>query len=145
MAGFVPSAAMAALQTGMTMAQQKASYAAQKGEAKARAAQIQQAQDIDIRQRQERLRRALATQRAIFGSRGLSTSASANAVLGGLAAEAHRDMQDAADLAEARVEQIGSQLASAQRRNLLAATQPYNRLAFSALQRNLETHPLLEG
>lgn len=145
MAGFVPSAAMAALQMGVSMAQQKASYAAQKGETKARVAQIQQAQEIDARDRQERLRRALAAQRARFGAQGVSSSGSANAVLEGLAAEANREQIEADALAETRIQQLGSELASAQRKNLLAAVQPYNRLAFSALQRNLDTHPLLEA
>ena len=145
MAGFVPSAAMAALQMGVSMAQQKASYAAQKGEAKARAAQIQQAQDIDARDRQERLRRALATQRARFGAQGLSASSSADAVQEGLAAEANREAVEANALAQTRIQQLGSELASAQRKNLLTATQPYNRLAFSALQRNLNTNPLFEA
>jgi hypothetical protein len=145
MAGFVPSAAMAALQMGVTMAQQKATYAAQKGEAKTKAAQIQLAQDVDARDRQERLRRALAAQRARFGGQGLSASSSANAVLEGLAAEANREQAGANALAQGRVDQLGSALASAQRKNLLAAAQPYNRLAFNVLQRNLDTHPLLEA
>ncbi|MDS4074240.1 MAG: hypothetical protein RKL24_13830, partial [Defluviicoccus sp.] len=118
---------------------------AQKGETKARVAQIQQAQEIDARDRQERLRRALATQRARFGAQGVSSSGSSNAVLEGLAAEANREQIEANALAETRIQQLGSELASAQRKNLLAAVQPYNRLAFSALQRNLDTHPLLEA
>lgn len=145
MAGFVPSAAMAALQMGVTLAQQKASYADQKGEAKARAAQIQQAQDIDARDRQERLRRALAAQRAKFGAQGLSGSGSAYAVLEGLAAEANREQAEANALAQTRIQQLGSEFASAQRKNLLAAAQPYNRLAFNVLQRNLNTNHLLEA
>lgn len=136
---------MAALQMGVTLAQQKASEAAQKGEAKARAAQIRQAQDIDVRDRQERLRRALAAQRARFGGQGLSASGSANAVLEGLAAEANREQAEANALAQTRIQQLGSELASAQRKNLLTAAQPYNRLAFNVLQRNLNTNYLLEA
>ncbi len=145
MGSAAPSLAMAALQVGMTAAQQKAQQAAEKADAKFQSAQIRAAQAVDERTRRERLRQALASQRAQFGARGLGGSGSASAVLAGLAEESDRQALDAAGLADYRVGRLQAQLSSSSRRSLLAASQPYSRIAFGLVQRNLQTTPLLEG
>ncbi len=145
MGSAAPSLAMAALQVGMTAAQQEASRSAQKADAKFQTAQIRAAQEVDDRSRRERLRQALATQRARYGASGLNDSGSASAVLAGLAEESDRQALDAAGLADARIGRLQAQLATSNRTSLLAASQPYSRIAFGLVQRNLQTSPLLEG
>lgn len=145
MGSAAPSLAMAALQVGMTAAQQEASRSAQKADAKFQTAQIRAAQEVDDRSRRERLRQALATQRARYGASGLNNSGSASAVLAGLAEESDRQALDAAGLADARIGRLQAQLATSNRTSLLAASQPYSRIAFGLVQRNLQTSPLLEG
>lgn len=145
MGSAAPSLAMAALQVGMTAAQQEASRSAQKADAKFQRAQIRAAQEVDDRSRRERLRQALATQRARYGASGLNDSGSASAVLAGLAEESDRQALDAAGLADARIGRLQAQLATSNRTSLLAASQPYSRIAFGLVQRNLQTSPLLEG
>ncbi|MCP5364895.1 MAG: hypothetical protein H6905_06685 [Hyphomicrobiales bacterium] len=140
-----PSAAMAALQIGLNAAEQQSAMDARKADAKARAAQISVQQEVSDRERRERLRRALATQRARFGSRGIAQTGSASAVLGGLAAEAARQSGDAASLASARAEIINTGLDNAADQSLLITTRPANRLAMNLLQRNLNSNSLLEG
>jgi len=76
----LPTAAMSAMQLGMDMAQQNAAQAQAKAEAQAQTQQIQQTQAIQSRERQEQLRRALATQRARFGAQGIGGDGSAAAV-----------------------------------------------------------------
>lgn len=145
MGSAVPSLAMAALQVGMTAAQQQAARSAEKADAKFQTAQIRAAQDIDERTRRARLRQALASQRAQFAARGINASGSAGAVLAGLAEESDRQALDAAGLADTRVGRLQAQLAASGRRSLLAASQPYSRIAFGTIQRNLQTAPLLDG
>jgi hypothetical protein len=135
---------MAAVQMGLSVAQQKAAYAGQKAEAKAQADQIRQARDIDQRLRQERLRRVLASQRARFGAQGVGGSSSADAVLRGLIGEAERQNADSAALADHRLDRLDLQLANSRRSSLLATAQPYTRTAFNLVQRNLQTTPLLD-
>jgi len=138
------SAAMAALQIGMNAAEQEAAMDARKAEAKVRASQIRQSQQVNDRERRQRLKRALASQRAQFGSRGIAQTGSANAVLGGLAAEADRQTLDAASLASARTNLINTGLENAANQSLLAASRPANRFAMSLLQSNLSNNSLLE-
>jgi hypothetical protein len=145
MGSAVPSLAMAALQAGMTAAQQQAARSAERADAKFQTAQIRAAQDVDERARRARLRQALASQRAQFAARGLNASGSASAVLAGLAEESDRQALDAAGLADSRIGRLQAQLATSGRRSLLAASQPYSRIAFGAIQRNLQTAPLLDG
>jgi hypothetical protein len=137
--------AMTAVQMGLAAAQQQAGLASEKADAKAQAAQIRAAQQVEERARRERLRRALAAQRARFGGQGVTGSGSANAVLQGLAAAADREAADSNLLAGIRLDRLDTRLSGGSRHNLLAASQPYSRLALGALQRNLQNTSLLEG
>lgn len=145
MGGMLPTAAMSAMQLGMDMAQQNSAQAQAKAEAQAQTQQIQQTQAIQSRERQDQLRRALATQRARFGAKGISDgSGSAAAALGGLQAEADREDQDATSLSALRIGRINDDVEWQQHRSLLDASQSRYRTAFSLMQRSLRSVPLLD-
>ncbi len=142
MASFVPTAAMAAMQIGLDTVQRKASNAdtraAAQSELGLKSAQIRQEQAIDEQDRQERLRRALAVQRARFGAQGLSsTEGSAAATLGGLALAANRDSQQAESITSLRLDRLAEEQAWAGRKNLLQSAQAPYRSAFSLLSRGV--------
>ena len=155
MGSFVPAAAMSVLQLGAQSAQrnlqieqqnQQAKFARAAGEAEARGQieQIQQSTQASERQRQEAIRRALATQRARYGAQGIGAGGSADAVLAGMAVEAQRDTQEARKVAQLRINQIREQTAWQNTRNLLDASQFANRSAFNLVQQGLRTVPLLD-
>lgn len=155
MGSFVPAAAMSVLQLGAQSAQrnlqieqqnQQAEFARAAGEAEARGQieQIQQSTQASERQRQEAIRRALATQRARYGAQGIGAGGSADAVLAGMAVEAQRDTQEARKVAQLRINQIREQTAWQNTRNLLDASQFANRSAFNLVQQGLRTVPLLD-
>ena len=130
MGGMIPSAAMTAQQA--------------KDEARAQTQQIAQTQAIATRQRQDQLRRALATQRARFGAQGVAAgSGSAEAALGGLEAEATREDTESRSLGELRIGRLNDQLDWQRRRNLLEASSSGSRSAFSLVQRGLRSVSLL--
>jgi hypothetical protein len=144
MGGFLPSAALTALQAGMEMAQRDTAQAEEKSTAQAQIAQVRLAQQTEDRERRERLKRALATQRARFGAQGLSSSASSDAVLGGLTKEVEQEALDSATQANFRVDRINDQLAWSRRKSLLSPSSPQNRYAFSMIQQGLRSIPLLD-
>jgi hypothetical protein len=145
MGGMLPTAAMSVVQFGMDRAQQNAARAEAKADARAQTRQVQQTQEIQSRERRDQLRRALATQRARFGAQGIAAGGgSAEAALAGLQAEAARDEQDAASLGNLRIDRINEQFGQQRRRNLLDASQARYRSAFSLMQRNLRSVPLLD-
>lgn len=144
MGGMLPGAAMSVLQMGMDIAQQGASAQQAKNEARLQARQLQQAEDIASRQRQDQLRRALATQRARFGAQGIVADAgSAQAALSGLQAEADRQAAEASATTGLRLDRLDQQLDWQQRRSLLDASSPRYRSAFSLMQRGLRSVSLL--
>lgn len=155
MGGFVPAAAMSVMQLGAQSAQRKQQMthqnqqaefarATQEAQARAQIEQIQQSNQANERQRQDALKRALATQRARFGARGIGAGGSADAVLAGMAAEAQREGAEARDLSQIRINQIRDQVAWQNRKNLLDASQFASRSAFNLVQQGLRTVPLLE-
>lgn len=141
MASFVPGAALTAMQVSMEKSQEKARKDAESANADAQSAQIRYAQQLEQADRRDKLRRAIATQRARFGSQGLSSSGSAAAVLSGLAAEADQDAAESENIASLRLQSLNQQ--AEQRRNLLDASSPRNRLAFTLLQRGLRSNSLI--
>ena len=143
MASFVPTAALTAMQISMEKSQEKAKKDAESANANAQSAQIRYAQQLEQSDRRDKLRRAIATQRARFGAQGLSSSGSAAAVLSGLAAEADQDAAASENLASLRLDSLNQQ--AEQRRNLLDASSPRNRLAFSLLQRGLRSNSLINN
>jgi hypothetical protein len=146
MGGMVPGAAMSVLQMGMDVAQQGAAASQAKSEARAQARQLQQADEIATRERQDQLRRALATQRARFGAQGiLSDAGSAQAALGGLQAEADRQDAEARATSSLRLDRLDDQLDWQRRRSLLDASSPTYRSTFSLVQRGLRSVSLLGG
>jgi hypothetical protein len=155
MGGFVPAAAMSVMQLGAQSAERKQQMAHQnqqtelarathEAQARAQIEQIQQSRQASERQRQDALKRALATQRARFGGQGVNTGGSADAVLAGMAAEAQREGAEARDLAQIRINQIRDQAGWQNRKNLLDASQFASRSAFNLVQQGLRTVPLLE-
>lgn len=122
MGGFVPAAALSALQIGISAAQQErradAANAAAKADARAKIAQMQAAQAADERERKARLQRALATQRARLGAQGLGSGGSTDALLAGLTKESKESALGQRQLNELRIDHLNAQ-ASAQRRNNL--------------------------
>jgi len=146
MGGMLPTAAMSALQIGMDAAQRQSATAAAKADANAQTEQIRQAQEVQSRERQAQLRRALATQRARFGAQGIAgTGGSADAALSGMEAEAQRQEADAQSLNDLRVGRIGDQIDWQRRRNLLESSSSGYRMAFSTVQRGLRSVPLLSS
>jgi hypothetical protein len=136
---------MSALQLGMDAAQQRAASAEARSDARAQSQQIQQSQAIADRQRRDQLRRALATQRARFGAQGITASAgSAEAALGGMAAEVERESADSRAVSSMRINKINDELDWQNRRNLLEASSPTYRTAFSLMQRGVRSFPLLD-
>lgn len=146
MGGMVPTVAMSALQTGMDMAQRSAAQDQAKGEAQANAQQLAINQQIADRDRQDQLRRALATQRARFGAQGLMAgSGSADAVLSGIQSEADQNQADANQLYQLRLDRIDDQLGWQSSRSLLDASEPAYRSAFSLMQRGVRSVSLLDN
>ncbi|MCU0892800.1 MAG: hypothetical protein MUD06_00505 [Rhodospirillales bacterium] len=123
MGGFVPAAALSALQIGISTAQQErradAANAAARADARAKVAQLQLAEAADERERKARLQRALATQRARLGAQGLGASGSTDAVLAGLTKESSLSGLDQRRLSNLRIDQINDQASSQRRNNLL--------------------------
>jgi hypothetical protein len=155
MGSFVPAAAMSVLQLGAQSAQRNLQIAQQKQQAElARATeeaqargqieQIQQSARMSERERQDAIKRALATQRARYGAQGIGAGGSADAVLVGMAAEAQRETQEIRKTAQLRINQIREQGAWQNTRNLLDASQLANRSAFNLVQQGLRTVPLLD-
>lgn len=126
MGGFVPAAALSALQIGMSAAQQErradAANAAAKADAKAKIAQMQMAEAADERERKTRLQRALAAQRARLGAQGLGSGGSTDAVLAGFTKESTLSALDQSKLNDLRVGHIDAQLSAQRRNNLLDLT-----------------------
>jgi hypothetical protein len=129
---------------GFDAAQKSNQAAAQEADARGQTEQIRQTQQIEARQRRDRLRRTMATQRARFGAQGLAAGGSSQAVLAGLAAEAEQQSADSRTLAASRINRINNQLAWSQRTNLLEASRPENRMAFGLLQNGFRKVPLLD-
>jgi hypothetical protein len=90
------------------------------------------AQEIDARRRRERLKRALATQRARFGAQGVGIGGSSGAVLGGLIKRSEDENRDAATLNDLR-------LAGRRRQNLLEQSAAQKRLAFDLFRKGIGT------
>lgn len=123
MGGFVPAAALSALQMGMTAAQQErqadAAHDAAKADAQARIAQMRLVEAADDRARREKLRKALAGQKASFAAQGLGSGGSAGAVLAGLAKEATLGAAENQQLNASRIDQVQQQLVAQRRKSLL--------------------------
>lgn len=142
MASFVPTVAMTALQYSLESAQHKAAKKAQQSETAGQVRQLTYAQELENRARRDRLRRAIAAQRARFGGQGIASSGTASAVLEGLAAATDQEIATAGAVTALRVNKLNEDLA--RRRSLIEASSPQNRLGFSMIQRGLRTIPLLD-
>lgn len=149
MGGFVPAAALSAVQMGITAAQQErqadAAHAAAKADAKSKIAQINAAQAADERLRNERLRRAQASQRAQFGARGIGSGGSAQAVLAGLSKEAALTAAEQSRLGALRTGQINDQLDWQRRKNLLDLSDYNSTAAFNFLKQSAAKTNLLSS
>lgn len=149
MGGFVPAAALSAVQMGITAAQQErqadAAQAAAKAEAKSKIAQINAAQAAEDRLRNERLRRAQASQRARFGAAGIASGGSAQAVLAGLSKEAALTAADQSRLNALRIGQINQQLDWQRRRNLLDLSDYKSTAAFDLMKQSAANIDLLSN
>ena len=132
----------------MQIAQQKQqaelARATEEAQARGQIEQLQQSVQASERQRQNAIKRALATQRARYGAQGIGTGGSADAVLAGMAAEAERETREARKAAQLRINQIREQGAWQNTKNLLDTSQFANRSAFNLVQQSLRTVPLLD-
>lgn len=148
MGGFATTAALSAMQYAVDSKQRGAEAKLEQQQAKAaaqsQAAQIQQAEAIDQQDRQERLRRAMATQRARFGAQGIGGGGSSEAALAGLAAEAEREGAQDQKVSALKLQRVGQEYAYGQRRSLLDETYPRYRTALSAVRQGLSGVSLLD-
>jgi hypothetical protein len=148
MGGFATSAAMSAMQYTIDNAQRKAEAKLDRQqaavEAGAEAAHLQQAQAVQDSERQERLRRALATQRARFGAQGVAEGGSSAAALAGLAAEADREGEAQSQDTARKLQRLNQQLSFGQRRSLLDQTYPRYQKALSVVRQGMSGVSLLD-
>ena len=145
MGGFTPQAVMAAIDIGFDIIrrrrQDKAARAQIESETAANAAEVQAQRAAQERERDARLRRALATQRARFAAGGLDPAqGSAAAVLDGLAAEAERAAEEDRERANSRLGLLERR--RRERLDLLAADR--DRAAFALFRRALPLRSLLD-
>ncbi|HRK67538.1 MAG TPA: hypothetical protein PKY73_08300 [Hyphomonas sp.] len=149
MGGFVPAAALSAVQMGVTAAQQErqadAAHAAAKADARARIAQIKASEAAEDRLRMDRLRRAQASQRARFGSYGLGSDGSAQTVLSGLSKEAAMTSAEQRKLGALRIGQINDQADWQRRKNLLDLSDFRSSAMFDLIGRAGSSKNLLSG
>jgi hypothetical protein len=147
MGGFATSAALSAMQYAVDSSQRKAEAKLERqqsqAEAQSQAAQIEQAKAIDQQDRQERLRRSLATQRARFGAQGIAGGGSSEAALVGLAAEADREAEQDDKVSALKMQRVDQQLSYGRSRSLLDETYPRYRTALSAVRQGLSGVSLL--
>jgi len=129
------SMAIPAMKMGLTAAQQSNEQAARDANARSKIEQIQQAQMLDERRRRERLRHALAAQRARFGAQGISSTGSAEAVLAGLAMEAQRQDSEERSLANNRINLLKDQSSYSRRKSLLDSYGSLSQTALGLVQR----------
>lgn len=130
MGGIAPTLAMSALKMGMETAQQQSTTDNQ-------ADQVRAAQAANQRERQRRLKSALATQRARFGAQGISAGHSSEATLRGYVAEAQREADAEDQMASLRIDRLQDQSDWSRRRNLLQLASPMKQSSFSLVQRGM--------
>ncbi len=130
MGGIAPTLAMSALKMGMETAQQRST-------ADNQAEQIKTARNASQLERQKRLKRALATQRARFAAQGISSGQSSEAALRGYVDEAKREAASEEQMAELRIDRLQDQSDWSRRRNLLQLASPIKRSGSSLLQRGI--------
>ncbi|MBL8659856.1 MAG: hypothetical protein JNM75_08890 [Rhodospirillales bacterium] len=149
MGGFVPAAALSAVQMSISAAQQErqadAARGAAKAEARSKIAQINAAKAAEDRLRNERLRRAQASQRAQFGSAGIASGGSAQAVLAGLSKEAALTAAEQNRLNALRIGQINQQLDWQRRKNLLELSNYKSTAAFDLMKQSASNANLLSN
>jgi multidrug efflux pump subunit AcrA (membrane-fusion protein) len=131
MGAFASSAALSALQLGMQVVQRKSAQDAAEADAKSQSAQIRQSQAIVQREQLDRLRRAIAAQRARFGAQGVGQGGSSAAVISGLISDVEAERKDYDRLTKLRLNRLDDQLEWGARRNLLQATYPVVRSGVS--------------
>lgn len=148
MGGFVTSAALSAMQyvvdEKQRAAESKVDMTTAQSEAESEVAQIQKADAIEKADRQERLRRALATQRARAGAQGTGSGGSTTATLEGLAADADRETRESDELTNIRLQRVSDQLTSVKRKSLLETTYPRYQKAISAVRQGISGVSLLD-
>ena len=105
--------------------------------------QVVRDQKHEEQRRRETLERSLAAQRARFAAQGISQEGSASSVLQGIATDVDEEDRRSRSLARARINEINTNLALAKRKNLIEATQPTQRGAFSLIHRGLRQSSLL--
>jgi len=148
MGGLTSTAVLSVLQSGIGLVQARNQARAQNAAADAAAQSqvqlIQRSQEIGERERRERLRRVLASQRAQFGAQGIGGGGSADAVLQGFTKDTDRAIDDDRSLDALRIGSIDRALAERRRRNLLEASRAQTRVVFGQLGRTLGGLSLLE-
>lgn len=145
MATTLPTAAMTALQVGMDVSRRRSESDAVRKDVAAQAKQVRYAQVSEEQERRERLRRAIASERARMAARGLSPlTGSSAAIISGLVANAARETNRDKTLADMRIGRLNDRQESNSNRNLLVSELPRYRSAFSLLQRGVQQTSLLD-
>lgn len=145
MATTLPTAAMTALQVGMDVSRRRSESDAARKDVASQAKQVRYAQLSDEQDRRERLRRAIATERARMAARGVSPlTGSSAAILSGLVANASRETTRDKTIADMRIGRLNDRQDSTSNRNLLISEMPKYRSAFSLLQRGTQQSSLLD-
>lgn len=126
--------------------QAKAQRSAQQADVQSRVNQIRHTQAIEEKRRREKLRQAMAQQRARFGGQGLSaTGGSAKAVLAGLKNRTESEIADARSYGNLQIGQINRGLAGRRRLSLLQESQDHARNAFDLFRKGARAISLLGG
>lgn len=141
MGGFVTSTAFSAMQYAMDNAQSKSEAntesAIAAADAQSKANQIKSELEVDERNRQETLKRALATQRARSGAQGTSGGGSSTAALAALASDTAQESSDARNLANQQIQRINEEYSWGQSKSLLSSTYPTYRNALSLVRQGV--------
>jgi len=145
MGQFAIAAASVGLQMVQQRQQQKAQLRAAQHQAEVETQRLRQRQDIENRQRQEQLKRTLASQRAAFGASGVSgRGGSADAVLQGMRNETARAISDQESVLGLQIGGINDQVDNIRRSNLLQRRNFLQQTALNAAIGGLKKLPLLE-
>lgn len=136
------TAASMALQFGADYLKSRSQARAQNKYAQAQAdaqiASINRAREMDKRRKERELKRLSATQRARFGASGAGGhGGSADSVLWGLEKPYAESLEDSRLLADSKISHIQSSLRHTKRSNLLEASRPFRRNAYSEFQKSI--------
>jgi mannitol-specific phosphotransferase system IIBC component len=148
MGAFLPSVAMSALQLGLDAAQQKRQAEIerkmQETKSQSQIQSIRQAYEEKNKQRQDVVRRALAAQKARFGSQGVGMDGSSENMLSSIVNKAkEEDIVDKNDMLR-RIKDVNVVNEWSKHKDLLELSAPTYRSAFNLIQKGLRKTRLID-